>query len=339
MKEYINKIKSKLNLEKEEAFDVMQKILENAPDSDIYDFLLGMNKKEITIDELVGFAQGMREKATPIHPKVDLLVDTCGTGGDCKGTINASTGAAVIAASAGIPVAKHGNYSITSRCGSADVLEALGYNINMKPEDCEKMIEQTNFAFLFAPNFHPSMKRVAPIRRRIKSEYGQGTIFNLLGPLCNPADPTAQLLGVYDERLCEKSIYVLKELKVKRALAVYGNGLDEISNISDTKVYELDNNKITSCKLKPEDFGLGRYSLEDIEGSLPKDNANELKELFNGKKGAKRDFLLLNSGAVFYLAGKCKSIYEGIKTAEKFIDSGQTSNKLEEIVKKSLSFG
>lgn len=338
MKEYISKIKSKFNLERKEAFDVMQKILEDAPDSDIYDFLLGMNKKDITIDELVGFAQGMKEKAALIHPKVDLLVDTCGTGGDCKGTINVSTGAAIIAASAGLPVAKHGNHSVTSKCGSAEVLEALGYNIHMKSEDCKKMIEEVEFGFLFAPNFHPALKKVAPIRKRIKNEHAKGTIFNLLGPLCNPANPTAQLIGVYDEGLCEKFVYVLKELGIKRALSVYGGGLDEISNISGTAVYELKDNKITSYKLQPEDFGLKRYSIKDIEGGLPKDNANELKELFNGKQGAKRDFLLLNSGALFYVAGKCKSIYEGIEKAKELIDSGKSSNKLEEIVDKSLSF-
>jgi anthranilate phosphoribosyltransferase len=338
MKEYINKLKAGLNLEKEEAFDVMQKILEDASDLDIYDFLLEMNKKEIGIEELVGFVQGMKKKAIKIHPEVNLLVDTCGTGCDNKNTINVSTGAAIVAASAGIPIAKHGNYSITSKCGSADVLEALGCNIKLEPEYCKEMIEEVGFAFLFAPNFHPAMKRVAPIRKKIKDEHNQGTIFNLLGPLCNPANPTAQLLGVYDEKLCEKFIYVLKELKVKRALVVYGNGLDEISNISDTKVYELNNNKITSYKLKPEDFGLRRYSLEDIKGSLPKDNAKELKELFNGKQGAKRDFLLLNSGAILYASGKCKSIYDGIEMAKELIDSGKTFKKFEEIVEKSLSF-
>lgn len=337
MKEYISKIKSKLNLEKEEARDAIKRILENASDLAIYDFLLEMNKKEISIEELVGFAQGMKEKATLIYPKVDLLIDTCGRGGDKKNTINTSTGAAIIAASAGIPIAKHGNYSVTSKCGSAEVLQALNFNIDLEPEYCKRMIEENGFGFLFAPNFHPTMKRVAPIRKRIKNQYGQGTIFNLLGPLCNPANPTAQLIGVYDEKLCEKFIYVLKELNVKRALAVFGKGLDELSNVSDTIAYELNDGKIDSCTLKPENLGLRRYSIKDIEGNLPEDNANELKELFNGKKGAKRDFLLLNSGAVFYLAGKCKSIYDGIKIAEKFIDSGKTSKKLEEIVEKSLS--
>ncbi len=331
MKEFIGKVKSKQDLSRDEAYTAMLNLLEDATNNEIYDFLTAMNEKEPTTEELVGFVNGMREKAIFIKPNVDILVDTCGTGGDCKGTINVSTGAAIITASAGIPVAKHGNYSVSSKSGSANVLEALGYNINMKPGDCEKMIEQTNFGFLFAPKFHPAMKRVAPIRKRI----GKKTIFNLLGPLCNPANAQAQLIGVYEEQLCEKFCYVLKETGVKHALVVYGSGLDEISNIDKTTVYELNDDMIKHYQIEPEEFGFRRYKLKDISGSSPEENAEYLKDILDGQKGAKRDIVVLNAGAGIYLGNGANSLEGGIEKAKEVLDSGAASEKLSEILEYS----
>lgn len=334
MKGLIEKIKEKKNLSRNEAYTAITNILEDASDDEIYDFLIAMNEKEATVDELVGFANGMKSEAISIRPNVKMLVDTCGTGGDCKGTINISTGAAIITASAGISVAKHGNYSVSSKSGSAEVLESLGFNINLEPEYCKKMIEETNFGFLLAPRFHPAMKRVAPIRKKI----GKRTIFNLLGPLCNPANPQAQLIGVYDKKLCEKFCYALEELGLERALVVYGSGLDEISNTDETIVYELNNGKIKNYKIKPENFGFKRYQLEDISGISPEENAKELRDILNGKKGAKRDIIVLNAGAGIYLGRGAVSLERGIKKAGHLLDSGNSSRKLPEIIEYSKDF-
>jgi anthranilate phosphoribosyltransferase len=331
MKEFTKKAENRQDLSREEAYRAMLRILEHASDIDIHDFLVAMNEKEITVDELTGFAIGMREKAGAINPHVDLLVDTCGTGGDCKGTINISTGAAIVAASAGVYIAKHGNYSVSSRCGSANILEEMGYNLGLAPEQCREMIEQTGFGFLFAPRFHPAMKKVAAVRAKI----GKKTIFNLLGPLCNPANAQAQLIGVYDRSLCEKFCYVLKELGVEHALVVHGSGLDEISNIGESIVYELKKGKIKSYEIKPEDFGFHRYQLEDILGGNSKENAEELNDIFDGKKGAKRDVIALNAGAAIYLGKKASSIEEGIIKAEETLDSGKARDKLLEIIEYS----
>ena len=328
MKEFIEKVKSKKDLSRTEAYSAMLRILEEASDNDISDFLIAMNKKEPTIEELTGFVKGMKEKAVFIKPNVEMLIDTCGTGGDRKGTINVSTGAAILTASAGVPVAKHGNYSISSRSGSANVLEALGYNINMEPEDCEKMIEQTNFGFLFAPKFHPAMKRVVHIRKKI----GEKTIFNLLGPLCNPANARAQLIGVYEEHLCEKFCYVLKEIGLEHALVVHGSGLDEISNIGETTIYELEDGTIKSYQIAPEKFGFKRYELKDILGGSPEENAIYIKDIFNGRHGAKRDIVVLNAGASIYLGDGATSLEEAVEKAKKILDSGAASIKLSEII-------
>lgn len=335
MKEFVEKVRGKKNLSRDEAYESMFEILTDATDKDVYDFLIAMNKKEITVDELVGFVEGMKERAVLIKPKVKTLIDTCGTGGDCKGTINVSTGAAIITASAGIPVAKHGNYSVSSNSGSANVLEALEYKIYMEPEDCREMIEKTNFGFLFAPIYHPTMKQVAPIRKRI----GKKTIFNLLGPLCNPANTKAQLIGVYEESLCEKFCYVLKEIGVKHALVVHGSGLDEISNIDETVVYELNKGKVKNYRIKPEDFGFRRYQLKDILGASPEGNAKGLRAILDGQRGAKRDIILLNAGATIYLGNGAASLGEGIERAKEVLDSGKASRKLSEIVRYSKEIG
>lgn len=334
MKEFTRKAESGKNLSIDEAHSAMLAILDYASDKEIYDFLIAMNKKEVSIDELVGFAKGMKDKAKIINPNVGTLVDTCGTGGDYKGIINVSTGAAIIISATGIPIAKHGNYSISSKSGSANVLEALGYNLNLAPEYCQKMIENEDFGFLFAPKFHPAMKKVAHIREQIKER----TIFNLLGPLCNPANANIQLIGVYNRGLCKKFCYALKELGVTRAFVVHGSGLDEISNIGETDVYELRNGNITSYRISPEDFGFRRYRLNDILGSSPKENAKYLRDIFNGVTGARRDILVLNAGAGIYLGNGASSLEEGIKKAEKTLNNHAASRKLSEIVASSNSY-
>ncbi len=344
IKEFISKIRNRKDLSKEEAHNAMLNILEKAGHDEIYDFLTAMNEKEITVDELVGFANGMKEKAVSIKPDVENLIDTCGTGGDGMDTINISTGAAIIAASAGcmsrstansgicrLYVAKHGNYSVSSKSGSADVLKAFGYDIDASPENSQKMIENTCFGFLFAPKFYPAMSKVAPVRKAI----GKKTIFNLLGPLCNPANARIQLIGVYEESLCEKFCYALKELNSERAFVVHGSGLDEISNIGETVVYELNNGEIKAYRIEPEDFGFKRYGLNDILGGSPEENAKELLEIFNGKKGAKRDIIVLNSAAALYLGKACSSLEDGVKKAEELLDSGAPARKLSEIVEYS----
>jgi len=328
MRELIGKVERGEDLSREEAHNAMLSILDDASDTTVYDFLIAMNKKEVSVDELVGFVRGMKEKAKLLRPDVNRSVDTCGTGGDCKGTINVSTGAAIIISAAGVPVAKHGNYSVSSNSGSANVLEAWGYNLDLTPEDCQRMIETEGFGFFLAPQFHPAMKKVAPIRKQI----GKRTIFNLLGPLCNPANAKAQLIGVYDESLCQKFCFALHELGVERALVVYGSGLDEISNISETTVYELNNGKITTYRITPEEFGLRRCQLNDISASSPDESARHLRGVFQGEQGPKRDILVLNAGAGIYLGKGAASLREGMKKAEETLDSQAAATKLSRII-------
>ncbi|MCK4521889.1 MAG: anthranilate phosphoribosyltransferase [Nanoarchaeota archaeon] len=332
MEKFIEKIKNGKDLSRDEASNAILSMLEEAKDNEIYGFLVAMNEKKPTIEELVGFVRGMKEKAISIKPNRYPLVDLCGTGGDNANTYNISTLAAFIVASAGIAVAKHGNKAITSNCGSADVLTALGVKIDLEPKQVEQCINDVGFGYMFAPIFHPAMKRVADIRKRIKEERGEKTIFNLLGPLGNPANANRQLIGVYEESLCEKSCYVLKEIRTKHALVVHGSGLDEISNIGKTTVYELKDNIIKHYQIEPEDFGFERYKLKDISGGTPEENAKIILDIVNGKeKGAKRDIAVLNASFAIYAAGGAKNIKRAIKKAEYLIESGATAKKLDEI--------
>ncbi|MBW2991614.1 anthranilate phosphoribosyltransferase [Candidatus Woesearchaeota archaeon] len=326
MKEFIGK-----DLSSKEAYTAMSAILDDAGTGEIKEFLIAMNEKGVSIDELIGFARGMKERANIINPDVGTLVDTCGTGGDCSGTINASTYASFLVSAAGIPVAKHGNYSVSSKSGSANLMEELGYNLESAPEAVKDMIENLGYGFCFAPKFHPAMKKVAPVRKEI----GKKTIFNLLGPLCNPANAKAQLIGVYDGNLCEKFCHALDELGLERAMVVYGSGLDEISNIGETIIYELCNGDITTYIIKPEDFGFKRYNLEDISCSSPAESAEYIRNILNGEKGARRDLTVLNAGAGIYLGNGAKSLEEGIKKAEDVLDSREAKTKLLKIVEYS----
>lgn len=329
MKEYIQSISERKNLSIEQAEGAIASIFTDATDAQIGAFLMGIKMKGETIDEIAGFARGMRAAARTIAPDVaGTLVDTCGTGGDVHNTINVSTAAAIVTAAAGIPVAKHGNYAITSKSGSADVLKALGIRIDLPPERVSECIETVGIGFLLAPVFHPAMKRVAMPRR----ELGVRTVFNILGPLTNPAGARAQVIGVFDPALCETFARVLALLGSERAMVVHGDGMDEISNISETVVASLDEGEVSTYTVKPEDFGLERAKVADIAGGTPEENAHDIVSIFEGVEGAKRDVVVLNSGAAIYVSGTVSDLAAGVRKAEAVIDSGAALRKLREFV-------
>lgn len=329
MKDYINKLIQKQSLTTEEAQLAIYKIFTDATDVQIAAFLTAMKMKGETPAEIAGLALGMKKAANIINPKVNgTLIDTCGTGGDSTGTINVSTGAALVVAGAGVPVAKHGNYSITSRSGSADVLRELGVKIDAPPEQVEKTIETVGIGFMLAPVFHPSMKRVAQIRR----DLGFRTVFNILGPLTNPANAKAQVIGVFDSSLCEPMANVLNILGTKRALVVHGSGMDEISTTGETQIVELNSGKLTKYTTTPEKLGVKRASMADIAGGTPEENARDIVDVLKGKKGAKRDIIAVNAGAALFVSANAENLAAGINLANKVIDSGAALNKLKELV-------
>lgn len=329
MKEYITKLIQNQSLTTEEAQFAISKIFTDATDAQIAAFLTAMKIKGETPAEIAGLAMGMKKAANIINPEVSgTLIDTCGTGGDSTGTINVSTGAALVAAGAGVPVAKHGNYSITSKSGSADVLRELGVKIDAPPGQVEKTIEKVGIGFMLAPVFHPSMKRVAQIRR----DLGFRTVFNILGPLTNPANAKAQVIGVFDGSLCEPMANVLNILGTKRALVVHGSGMDEISTTGETRIVELNNGKVTKYTLTPEKLGIKRTAISEITGGTPEENARFIVEVLKGKKGAKRDIIAVNAAAALLVSGKVDNLASGIKLANESIDSGAAMNKLKELV-------
>ncbi len=329
MQEYIRIISEGKNLSMEQATEAIGCIFTDATDAQIGAFLIGIKIKGETIDEIAGFARGMRAAARTITPDVaGTLVDTCGTGGDIHNTINVSTAAAIVTAAAGIPVAKHGNYAITSKSGSADVLKALGITIDLPPETVTRCIEKVGIGFLLAPVFHPAMKRVAMPRK----ELGVRTVFNILGPLTNPAGASAQVIGVFDPTLCETIARVLALLGSKRAMVVHGDGMDEISNISETTIASLENGEISTYTVEPEDFGFERAAIVDIAGGTPEENAQDIVSIFKGEEGPKRDIVVLNSGAAIYVSGKTADLESGVRRAEEVIDSGEALGKLRAFV-------
>lgn len=330
MKEYIQKLTLNQHLTADEAENAISRIFTDASDSQIAAFLTLMKMKGETPPEIAGLARGMKKAANIINPEVQgVLVDTCGTGGDSTGTINVSTASAIITASCGIPVAKHGNYSITSKSGSADVLRELGVKIDLPPQDVEKTIEKVGIGFMLAPVFHPSMKRVAQIRR----DLGFRTVFNILGPLTNPANAKAQVIGVFDNSLCEPIANVLSILGTKRALVVHGSGMDEISTSGETQIVELNNGKISRYTVTPEKLGIKRSFITDIAGGTPEENARDIVDILKGKNGAKRDIIIVNAGAALLVSGKVENLGSGIKMANQSIDSGAALDKLKNFVR------
>ncbi|MBN3032890.1 MAG: anthranilate phosphoribosyltransferase [Candidatus Saganbacteria bacterium] len=327
----IRKVVAGHNLTREEAGIAMDTIMQgNATPAQIAALLVALHTKGESIDEITGFAEKMREHAVHIFPRARDLVDTCGTGGDRSGTFNISTVAAIVAAAAGVPIAKHGNRSMSSRCGSADVLEALGVKIDLEPKQVEACIDAAGFGFIFAPIFHKAMRFAGPTRKEI----GISTVFNILGPLTNPANASAQVLGVFDQELTRIMAEVLKNLGTKHALVVHGSdGLDEISLTERTQVTELRDGKIDTYFIKPEDFGLTRKSREEVLGGSAENNAEIAIDILKQEgRGAKREIVLLNAAAAIYVGGKAKDLKEGLKLAEKSIDSGAAYKKLEAII-------
>lgn len=302
-----------------------------ATPSQIGGFITGLRMKGETIDEIAGAAAVMRQKATPIEPVLEngkLLIDTCGTGGDSSGTFNISTASALVAAGGGAIVAKHGNRSISSRCGSADVLEALGVTIDIPPGRVAQCIETVGIGFLFAPGLHGAMKHAIGPRR----ELGIRTIFNILGPLTNPAGAGAQLLGVYDPNLCMVMAEVLKSLGSVRAMVVHGSGLDEISTSGTTDIAMLEDGVVSRRKIAPEDLGVERANRNDLAGGDAERNAAIIRDIFSGAAGPKRDVVVVNSAASLVVAGIAADIKDGIEKASDSIDSGTAAGKLEELI-------
>ena len=335
IKEAIIKIVNKEDLSFDEAYAVMNEIMngETTPTQNAA-FLAALSTKSAkaeTTGEIAGCAKAMREHATPVDTDFDLF-EIVGTGGDNAGSFNISTTSAIVAAAGGMKVSKHGNRAASSKCGTADCLEALGVNIDEDPDKCRELLEKVGICFFFAQKYHTSMKYVGAIRK----ELGFRTVFNILGPLTNPAHPKRQLLGVYDEYLIEPLAKVLMELGVKRGMVVYGTDkLDEISLSAPTKVCEIKDGSLHTYEIKPEDFGLSRCKKEDLAGGDPKENAAITLSILNGEKGAKRDAVLLNAGAALYIGEKAKSMQEGINLAARLIDSKKALKVLEDFIKVS----
>lgn len=332
---FISKVVEGEDLTEEEAEQAMKMIMTGeATPAQIGSFLTSLRIKGETVDEISAFARVMRDFATNISPHVSgTLVDTCGTGGDTVKTFNISTIAAFVASGAGVPIAKHGNRSVTSKAGSADLLEALGVNINLTPGQVERLIEDIGIGFMFAPLFHEAMKHAIKPRKEI----GIRTVFNILGPLTNPAKAEAQVLGVFSPDLTEIMAEVLGNLGVKRALVAHGvEGLDEISIVGKTKVSELRNGNVENYTLTPEDFGIDRAEIKELKGGSPEDNARTaLSILKDNTKGARRDIVVINSAAAIYVGEKAKSLEEAVELAENAIDSGKAYNKLRALIDKS----
>lgn len=294
-------------------------------------YLTALSMKGETVEEITASAAGMRAHCVRLLHDMDVL-EIVGTGGDGANTFNISTTSSLVISAAGIPVAKHGNRAASSKCGAADVLEALGVNITIAPKKSRELLEKIGICFLFAQNYHFAMKYVAPVRK----ELGIRTIFNILGPLANPAGANMELMGVYDESLVEPLAHVLANLGVKRALVVYGSdGLDEISLSAPTRVCEVKDGAFTSYEITPEQFGLTRCSKDDLVGGTPAENAQITRDILAGKTGPKRDAVLMNAGAAIYMAGKAESIQAGIDLAKEMIDSGKATAQLEKFVELS----
>lgn len=344
IKDAIEKIVKRNDLTEAETRAVFEEIMTGkATSAQIGAFVTALRMKGETVEEITGAAKAMREKSLKLNigrVAIDIdrddinideetIIDTCGTGGSGTNTFNISTAVAFVVAGAGLKVAKHGNRSASSRCGSADVLEALGVNLNVGPQVVEKCIREIGIGFLYAPLFHGAMKYAVEPRKEI----GVRTIFNILGPLCNPANATSQVLGVYDAGLTEVLAKVLKRLGSRRAFVVHGmDTLDEITITGKTKVTELNKGKIRTYCITPEKFGLKKSKLSAIKGGDAKENAHVLFSVLKGEKGAKRDVVLLNAAAALVAGYKVKDFKEGVKMAAASIDSGRAVQKLEKLI-------
>jgi anthranilate phosphoribosyltransferase len=335
------------SLGRAEARDVMAEVLAaKCTDAQIAALLIGLRMKGETVEEIVGFAEAIREAAAPLSIRgaeaivvtgtgrdalaEESLVDTSGTGGDASGTFNISTATALVTAGAGVRVAKHGNRSISSRCGSADVVEALGINIQLSPERSAQCLRDVGICFLYAPNLHPAMKQVQTVRRELRMR----TMFNLLGPLTNPARASGQVVGVYSLDLVEKLAEALSMLGLRRALVVHGlDGLDEITITGTTRVAEAREGAVRSYEVEPEEFGMARATLQEISGGDARENAAIIRAVLDGEKSPRRDVVLINAAAALVAAGRADRIADAITLAAESIDSGAAAGKLEALAR------
>jgi len=325
----IRKLLERQDLTEDESAAVMSQVMEGeATPAQIAALLVGLRMKGETVDEITGFARAMRDKSVRIKPKRHPLADTCGTGGDRVKTFNVSTAAAFVVAGAGVAVAKHGNRSVTSKCGSADVLEALDVTLELEPQDVCECIDEVGIGFMFAPRFHPAMKHAAPVRR----EMGVRTVFNLLGPLTNPAGATAQLMGVPGPEWAAPLAGVLAKLGADRAFVVYGAcGVDEISIAGETFIHEVRDGQVSSYSIAPDDFGLRRADPEAVSGGDAAANARLLVGILEGETGPRRDIVLLNAAAAIVAGGRAADLSEGIAVAAESVDSGAALAKLRDL--------
>lgn len=332
IKEAILKLTNKENLTYDEALQVMNEIMSGeASDVQKSAYLTALAMKGETIDEITASAKEMRNHCVKFLNDMDVL-EIVGTGGDKSNSFNISTTSSIVAASAGVPVAKHGNRAASSKCGAADVLEALGVNITIPPAKSAQILQNINICFLFAQNYHISMKHVGPVRK----ELGIRTIFNILGPLANPAGASMQVMGVYSEELVEPMAMVLNNLGVKRGMVVYGQDcLDEISMSAPTTICEFGNGDFKKYVIEPEQFGFEKCDKSELVGGNPEENAAITRAILNGEKGPRRNAVALNAGAALYVGGKTDSLEAGVKLAEQMIDSGAAMKTLEQFIELS----
>ena len=331
--DFLNPLLAGKDLSFEQAKGVLDVIFEGqVPEVQVAALLTALRMKKATASEIAGLATSLRTHAVQVRTGIDNLVDTCGTGGGAVKTCNVSTGAALVAAGAGVTVAKHGNRGITSRCGSADVLEALGVKIDAAPEVVGRCIREAHIGFMFAPMFHPAMKYVQPIRKAL----GFRTIFNILGPLANPAGATRQVLGVADEGLMETIVEALKILGTQHALVVHSEGLDEISTASATRLMELKDGRVTARLVSPKDLGIAPARLDDLRVDSPQESAQVLRSILEGRQtGPKRDIVLVNAAAAIMVGGLAGSLKQGITAAEDSIRSGRALACLTKLIEVS----
>ena len=330
MKEILEQILDKQNLTRDEAFNVMFSIMSGEfDDPQIAGFLMALRAKGETVDEITGFAQAMRKIMVTV-PLNFPAIDMCGTGGDALGTFNISTTATFVVAGAGVHVAKHGNRSMTSKSGSADVLQALGIPIDKSVEESTQDIEEIGLGFMFAPAYHPAMKHAIGARKALATR----TVFNILGPLCNPAEVKAQAMGIFNPDLTEVQAHVLKALGSTDVMVFHGrDGLDEISTTATTKISQMQNgNNINTYEFDSIELGLNRVSLDDLQGGEPVENAEIIKSILNGEKGPKRDIVLLNAAAGIVVGGQAATLKDGLESAKMSVDSGVALNILNQLV-------
>ena len=318
------------DLTRAQAHDAMQEIMSgDATQAQIAGFLIALRAKGETADEIAGCAEAMREHVLPVQPQRDDLVDTAGTGGDGKSTLNISTAAALVAAAAGAGVAKHGNRAASSQTGSADVLDALGFELDLAPERIAQSIDELGFGFMFAQAHHPAMKHAAPVRR----ELGTRTVFNVLGPLTNPARARAQVVGVYSPDLVRPVAEALAQLGARRAFVVHGaGGIDELSPLGPSQVSEVVDGGVRDRVIDPEELGIERCAFEEIAGGTPDENAAAIRRVFTGEQGGARDAILLNAAGAIAAGGRAADLREGIALARETIDSGAAATRLDELV-------